>query len=185
MSSTDLQTQVVLDRLPHVGIVGVFSVQVAQTSVEECRTCPSRDCSPSRLHHEMGARSDRVDVFRIDYEGSVAVVTFGGVMVERLKESDGEKIFTHVHQLRAKQEQSPFNREAFFKQLKVAYANCRRSESSGDDFIPVRELHREVILERARRSDTFRRNPEPGHPTDMPAPKLCRSRLNCTVCFSG
>ena len=109
----------------------------------------------------MGAQSDRVDIFRIEYAGALSVITLGGVEVERSKEADGEKLLAHIRSLRASLEKTPFSREGFFRALKAAHASCRRSGLFGDEFVPVRELHREILLERARASDRFRRNPDP------------------------
>ena len=110
---------------------------------------------------EMGAQADRVDIFRIEYEGATAIITLGGVTVERSKESDGEQLLGHLRNLRASLDKTPFSREGFFRALKAAHASCRRSGSFGDEFVPIRELHREILFERARTSDRFRKNPDP------------------------
>lgn len=107
-----------------------------------------------------GARAVRVGVFRVEFEGESAVVSLGGVEVERAKEVDGEKLFQRLKELRAAIEASPFNRAEFFKQLSASYATCRRAGST-DEFVSVRDLHRELVLERARSSDAFRKRPEP------------------------
>src|SRR5581483_5519451 len=109
----------------------------------------------------MGAQTDRVDIFRIEYVGAQAVITLGGVEVERSKESDGEKLFAHLRNLRSSLEKTPFSREGFFRALKAAHASCRMSGSFGDEFVQVRELHREILFARARASDRFRKNPDP------------------------
>lgn len=109
----------------------------------------------------MGTQADRVDIFRIEYVGALAVITLGGVEVEKSKESDGEKLFAHLRHLRALLEKTPFNREGFFRVLKAAHASCRMSGTVTDEFVPVRELHREILFERARASDRFRKNPDP------------------------
>lgn len=107
-----------------------------------------------------GARAVRVGVFRVDFEGESAVVCLGGVEVERTKEVDGEKLFNRLKELRATLEQSSFNRVEFFKQLQVSYSTCRRAVGA-DEFVSVRDLHRELVLERARTSEAFRKRPEP------------------------
>lgn len=115
----------------------------------------------AKIPASMGAQADRIDIFRIEYVGALAVITLGGVEVERSKESDGEKLFAHLRSLRASLEKTPFSREGFFRVLKAAHANCRISGSFSDEFVPVRDLHREILLERARASDRFRKNPDP------------------------
>jgi hypothetical protein len=109
----------------------------------------------------MGSQTDRVDIFRIEYMGALAIITLGGVEVEKSKESDGEKLFAHLLNLRASLEKTSFSREGFFRVLKAAHASCRMSGSFSDEFVPVRELHREILFERARGSDRFRKNPDP------------------------
>lgn len=109
----------------------------------------------------MIGQADRIDIFRVEYVGALAVITLGGVEVERSKESDGENLLAHIRNLRASLEKTPFSREAFFRVLKAAHASCRMSGSFSDEFVPVRELHREILFERARASDRFRKNPDP------------------------
>ncbi len=114
----------------------------------------------SNVPAEPGARSVRVDIFRVELEGATASISLGGAKVERAKETDGDKLFARLRKIREGLDQSPFNREDFFKLLKSSYASCRRG-SATDEFVPVRELHRELMLERARQSEAFRRSPEP------------------------
>lgn len=109
----------------------------------------------------MGAQTDRIDIFRIEYVGALAAITLGGVELERSKESDGDKLFTHIRNLRASLEKTPFSREGFFRVLKAAHTSCRISGPFSDEFVPVRDLHREILFERARASDRFRKNPDP------------------------
>jgi len=115
----------------------------------------------AKIPAAMLAQADRIDIFRIEYEGSTAVINLGGVVAERSKESNGEKLCEHIRHLRAVLEKAPFNREGFFKVLKAAHVICRRSGTFSDDFVPIRDLHREILLERARCSDRFRKNPDP------------------------
>jgi len=146
-----------------------------------------RDCEDGRRQHEAslqsrrekllraardaeepfedGTRAVRVGVFRVGFEGESAVVSLAGVEVERKKEVDGEKLFKCLKDLRTSLEQSPFNREAFFKQLQASYATCRR-DGTVDEFIPIRDLHRELLLERARTHEAFRKRPEPKNVPD-------------------
>jgi hypothetical protein len=123
-----------------------------------------------KLHHaavtanvpaSMGAQADRLDIFRIEYEGSVADISLGGATVERLKEVDGDKLFARIRHLRAILEKNPFLRDEFFRMLKAAHVSCLRSGTFSDGFVPIRELHREILFERARSSDRFRKNPDP------------------------
>jgi hypothetical protein len=109
----------------------------------------------------MGTHFDRIDIFQVEYEGVTAVVRLGGVVLERVKEGDGEKLFSRLQQLRTTLDQTPFDRDQFFKMLKGAYAICRRAVAGGDEFVPVRDLHREMVLERARNSERFRKSAEP------------------------
>lgn len=116
--------------------------------------------SAARCPNEMGARFDRIDIFQVEYEGVTAVVKLGGVVAACIKEADGEKLFGQIKQLRAGLEQTPFNRESFLKLLKNAYTTCRRTLAGDDEYVPVHELHREMVLERARNSDRFRKSAE-------------------------
>ncbi len=115
----------------------------------------------ARWHAQMGSQFDRIDIFQVDYEGATAVVKLGGVVFDRVKEGDGGKLFARLQHLRAMLERSPFERETFFKILKGAHAVCRRTVTSADEFVPVRDLHREMVLERARNSERFRKSAEP------------------------
>lgn len=105
---------------------------------------------------QMGGHYDRIDVFQVEYEGATAVVKLGGVLCERVKEMDGEALFARLKQLKAGLEQATFQRETFFHQLKEAYGTCRRA-GTGDEYVPVGELHREMLLVRARDSERFRK----------------------------
>ena len=105
-------------------------------------------------------RAVRVGIFRVEFEGESAVVSLGGVEVERTKEVGGEKLFKRLKELRAALEQCPLNRAVFFKQMQASYATCRRAGAT-NEFIAVRDLHRELMLERARASEAFRKRPEP------------------------
>lgn len=107
---------------------------------------------------QQGSQIDLIDIFQVVYEGAIVVVKLGGVPLERIQETDGEKVFARIRQLRTGLDQNPFHRESFFKLLKAAHAICRRTQLGGDEFVPVRELHREMVLERARSSDLFRKN---------------------------
>lgn len=116
---------------------------------------------------EDGSHAIRVGLFRVEFKGESVVVSLGGVEVERVKEVDGEKLFNRLKELRASLEQSPFNRADFFKQLQASYATCRRAGAM-DEFVSVRDLHRELVLERARTSEAFRKRPEPKNVPDYP-----------------
>lgn len=116
--------------------------------------------SAAQWQAQQGGQYDRIDIFQVEYEGATAVVKLGGVPCERVKEVDGEKLFARLKQLKAVLEQAPFQREAFFRQLKGAYGTCRRTSGTADEFVPVRELHREMVLERARNSERFRKSGE-------------------------
>jgi hypothetical protein len=109
---------------------------------------------------QQGSQFDLIDIFHVFYEGGSVVVKLGGVLLERIPETDGGKVFARLQQLRTGLEQTPFNREGFFSLLKGAHAICRRAQPGDDEFVPVRELHREMILERARSSDLFRKSGE-------------------------
>jgi len=110
---------------------------------------------------QMGTQFDRIEIFQVDYEGATAVIRLGGVVLERVKESDGEKLFARLQQLRTLLEQTPYSRDSFFKMLRDAHTICRFASGGGDEFVPVRELHREMVLEHARHSESFRKNAEP------------------------
>ncbi len=114
-----------------------------------------------------GTRVVRVGVFRVEFEGELAVVSLGGIEVERTKESDGERLFKRLKELRAALEQSPFNRAELFKHMQASYATCRRA-GSPDEFVSIRDLHRELVLERARNSEAFRKRPEPKNVPSYP-----------------
>lgn len=109
---------------------------------------------------QQGSQFDLLDIFQVQYEGTAVVVKLGGVSFQRVAETDGDKLFARLKQLRAGLDQVPFQRENFFKLLKGAHAICRRAQSSGDEFVPVRELHREMVFERARNSERFRKTGE-------------------------
>jgi hypothetical protein len=114
----------------------------------------------ARMAVQQGSQFDLIDIFQIQYEGTAVVVKLGGMPFQRVAETDGEKVFAKLRQLRAGLDQVPFQRETFFKQLKGAHAICRHAQASGDEFVPVRELHREMLFERARNSDRFRKTGE-------------------------
>jgi len=105
-------------------------------------------------------RAVRVGIFRVVFEGESAVTTLGGVEVERTKETDGEKLFKRLQDLRGQLEHSPFKREAFFKQTKAAYGACCQG-GARDKFVSIRDLHLELVLARARSHVAFRKRPEP------------------------
>jgi hypothetical protein len=69
-----------------------------------------------------GTNGDRIDVFRLTYEGAVVAISFGGVALPKLKETNGAKVLEHLKKLRDTLQQAPFNRESFLKLLKAAYA---------------------------------------------------------------
>lgn len=110
-----------------------------------------------------GTNGDRIDVFRLSYEGAVVAISFGGVALPKLKETDGAKVLEHLKKLRDTLQQAPFNRESFLKLLKAAYAILRRTAGNADEYVGIRELHREIILEQARRSPKFAKDPDPKH----------------------
>jgi hypothetical protein len=131
-----------------------------ETSLRSRREKLHQAAGAAQWHAQMGGQYDRIDIFQVEYEGVTAVVKLGGVPCERVKEVDGEKLFDRLKQLKAELQQAPFQRENFFKQLRGAYATCRRTTGAGDEFVPVRELHREMVLERARGSERFRKSGE-------------------------
>ena len=110
---------------------------------------------------ELRAKSDRIGIFTVDYEGALALISLGGLRVETRKESDGRKLFEAVQKCRSALDSVKFQRDQFFQELKTAMEHCRRLGVGGDGFIPLRDLHRELVLDRTRRSDRFRRAPEP------------------------
>lgn len=112
------------------------------------------------VHTEARERSDRIGVFNVVYEGLNAVVTLGGVRVASLKGTDGNRLFEQLRRLLLSLEQTRFEREDFFRLIKGAYASCRSLGSPGDEFVPLRDLYRELIFERARHSERFCRSPD-------------------------
>lgn len=122
------------------------------------------------LHHaaraagiavEGGGNSDRIDIFQVDYDGATAVVKLSDIAIERFKLSDGTALFIAVRKLRSQLEDVGFDRESFFNDLKAAYAICRRDGEPSEEFVLIVNVHRELLLERARKSGAFRRNPDP------------------------
>jgi hypothetical protein len=109
---------------------------------------------------QQGGHFDRLDIFQLEYEGTTVVVKLGGVVLERVKEPDGEKLFAHLQQARTGLDKLPFDREDFFKRLKGAHTICRFATMGGDEFVAVRDLHREMVLERVRNSEKFRKSAE-------------------------
>ena len=116
--------------------------------------------SAAQWSMQQGGQYDRIGIFQVEYEGAAAVVKLGGVGCERVHETDGAQLFGRLQRLRATLEQTPFQREVFFKLLKGAHKTCRQASPGSDEFVPVRELHREMVLERARHSERFRKSAE-------------------------
>ena len=121
---------------------------------------------------QQGSQFDLIDIFHVFYEGGSVVVKLGGVLLERIHETDGEKVFARLKHLRTGLDQTPFNREGFFNLLKGAHAICRRAQPGGEEFVPVREMHREMILERVRSSDLFRKSGELKNIVPYPLPQF-------------
>lgn len=112
---------------------------------------------PMAIH----ARSARVGIFTVNFEGATSVISLGGLRLAECKETDGGKLLAAIQKCRASLDAVTFNREQFFQELKTAMEHCHRLGAASNGYIPLRDLHREVVLERARRSDRFRRAPEP------------------------
>lgn len=146
---------------------GEFEQHQYQESMKSRREKLLRAARAAGEPFDDGARVVRVGIFRVEFEGESAVVSLGGVEVERTKEVDGEKLFQRLKELRASLEQVPFNRAEFFKQMQASYATCRRA-GVADEFVSVRDLHRELVLERARSSGAFRKRPEPKNMPNYP-----------------
>lgn len=126
----------------------------------------------ARMAVQQGSQFDLIDIFQVQYEGTAVVVKLGGVPFQRIAETDGEQVFAKLKQLRTGLDQVPFQREGFFKLLKRAHAICRHAQSGGDDFVPVRDLHREMVFERARNSDRFRKTGEAKSIEDYSLPQF-------------
>ena len=131
-----------------------------ETSLRSRREKLHQAAGAAQWHAQMWSQYDRIDIFQVEYQGTAAVVKLGGVPCERVNEVEGEKLFASLRQLKAAFQQVPFQRETFFRQLRGAYATCRRAGGAGDEFVLVRELHREMVLERARDSERFRKSGE-------------------------
>ena len=131
-----------------------------ETNLQSRREKLHQAAGAGQWHAQIGGQYDRIDIFQVEYEGATAVVKLGGVPCERVKEVEGEKLFARLKQLKAGLEKSPFQREVFFRQLKGAYGTCCRTSGTGDEFVPLREVHREMVLERARGSERFRKSGE-------------------------
>jgi len=112
------------------------------------------------LSTEMLTNLDRIGIFTVAYDGIMATVSLGGVRIGIHKETDGRKLFEAVQKDRAALDAVPFHREEFFQELTTAMDYCRSFGAMADGFVPVRDLHREMVLDRARRSERFRRAPE-------------------------
>ncbi|MBM4257412.1 MAG: hypothetical protein FJ147_16145 [Deltaproteobacteria bacterium] len=126
----------------------------------------------ARMAVQQGSQFDLVDIFQVLYEGTAVAVKLGGVPFQRIAETDGEKVFAKLRQMRAGLDQVPFQRETFFKLLKRAHGICRQAQPGGEEFVPVRELHREMVFERARNSDRFRKTGEVKSIEDYPLPQF-------------
>jgi hypothetical protein len=140
---------------------GEFRERV-ETNLRSRREKLHQAASAAQWHAQMGSQYDRIDIFQVEYEGATAVVKLGGVPYERVKEVDGEKLFARLTELKGALEKAPFRREGFFQQLRGAYSTCLRGGRS-DEFVSVRELHREMVLERARGGEQFRKSGNAKH----------------------
>lgn len=106
-------------------------------------------------------KTDRVDVFELSYPGISVEVTLGGAKVDTIKESDGERVWLAFSKLRENLKQHVFDRKAFFATVKAAWQSVRRLTADGGEYQLVKDVHRELVLERARRSAKFAKIPEP------------------------
>jgi hypothetical protein len=137
------------------------TLQAEETNLSSRREKLLQTAAAAQWQTRQGERFDRIDIWQVEYEGTSVVLKLGGVLFERIKETDAKKVFELMRQFRTALDNRPFQREAFFKLLKDSHAHFRRAADGGDDFVPIRDLHREMVLERARTSERFRKSAEP------------------------
>jgi len=104
---------------------------------------------------------DRIGIFDVRYSGLAVTVELGGVKVETFDEADGGQLFKRLQEVRSLLDSRPLDRKHFFQDLKAAYTTVRRRSSGEGDYVLVHEIHREMLLERARLESKFVRNPDP------------------------
>lgn len=117
---------------------------------------------------DTGGRADRIGILRVEYEGVQAIVKLGGVRVEILKETDGRRLFERLQKRLEALAKEPFSREDYFRLLQAAYGSCRRA-SPTEEFVLWRDLYRELVFERARKNEKFRRSPDPKNLDSYPS----------------
>lgn len=104
---------------------------------------------------------DRIGIFDVRYSGLAVTVELGGVKVESFDEADGGRLFKRLQEIHSLLDAQPLDRKQFFQNIKAAYTTVRRRVQGEGDYVLVHEIHRELLLERARHDAKFVQNPDP------------------------
>lgn len=102
---------------------------------------------------------DRIDIFKVSYRGKKVRLEIGSEPVAEFEESQGAKVLERILLERAKLDNSPFERERFFKLLQYSCFIGQRENKSGDQWVPIRTVYSNLSLLRNLDSASFMKTP--------------------------
>lgn len=126
-------------------------------SRREALHAAARDCGVSS---ERYADHDRVGMFTVRYAQERARVALGSETAAEFSEAEGRRLFERLQALKENLDQGPFNREAFFGQLKTAYQLLLRGQPHPEGWVAIRPFHAVVVLVRHATDQDFLKKPQ-------------------------
>lgn len=112
--------------------------------------------------------SDLVGCFEVRYKMERVTVRIGSEALESFSETDGTKLFSHLEAVRARLDNFPFERAAFFRMLKDAWSLAKAQGQHRDGKVNIRKLYPLVVLSRQSQDERFLKRPESKSFTDYP-----------------
>lgn len=120
------------------------------------------------LHFRAESELDTVDVFKVRYKGTTAIIEFGGVEVFDTDELDGPKLADAILATRFRLEKGGLDRAKFFSLVKAAITHANAKAPSRDGYIDIPSIYREMLFEQAWTKSNFAKSGLAKHFPDYP-----------------
>lgn len=103
---------------------------------------------------------DRLIPFKVEYHTNKVRFKVGSETYKEIQEADGAVLFQRLQEAAAALAQEPFQREEFFRLLRVAYEVVRQASLQTDDWVHIRQLYPTFVLVRQTANQRFMSRPE-------------------------